>query len=188
MSESKLLDDATDQIMVARRTANEVMLGKRGLSAGERIALAEGFQACDRQRAEFARELQDARSHLAALRLTGEERIKVIALREDLVHEADRLCDFGLHTTVLALLDRLLDELKLLGAQPANDENISTADAATIARVTAGTVRRWVRKKVLKKHGAGARVRIRRDELEQYLRGADEAAPTPEDRARKRFA
>jgi len=78
------------------------------------------------------------------------------------------------------------DEMKLT-TKPANDEYLSTADAAQIARVTPGTVRRWVREKVLTKHGRGARVRIRRDELEEYLSGTEEAAATPADRARKRF-
>ncbi len=70
--------------------------------------------------------------------------------------------------------------------RPANDEYLSTADAAQIARVTPGTIRRWVRAKELTKHGKGPRVRIRRDELERYLAG--EQAVGPEDRARRRFA
>jgi excisionase family DNA binding protein len=69
--------------------------------------------------------------------------------------------------------------------KPANDEYLSTAEAAQIARVTTGTVRRWVRARQLTKHGTGARVRIRRDELERYLAG--EAVAGPEDRAMKRF-
>ena len=76
------------------------------------------------------------------------------------------------------------EEMKQL--KPANDEYLSTADAARIARVTPGTVRRWVREKELTKHGKGPRVRIRRDELEQYLAGESVAA-SPEDRARRRF-
>jgi excisionase family DNA binding protein len=77
------------------------------------------------------------------------------------------------------------DELKSTPA-PANDEYLSTADAAKIARVTTGTIRRWVREKTLTKYGKGARVRIRRDELEEYLSGST-AAAGPEDRARMRF-
>jgi excisionase family DNA binding protein len=77
------------------------------------------------------------------------------------------------------------DELDKRGAMPSNDEYISTADAARIARVTPGTIRRWVRGKQLARHGAG-RVRIRRDELERYLSGDGETM-TPEDRAKRRF-
>jgi len=77
------------------------------------------------------------------------------------------------------------DELKSAPA-PANDEYLSTSDAAQIARVTTGTIRRWVREKTLTKYGKGARVRIRRDELEEYLSSTTVEA-TPEDRARKRF-
>jgi excisionase family DNA binding protein len=76
-------------------------------------------------------------------------------------------------------------EVGKLATKPANDEYISTADAARIARVTPGTIRRWVRGKQLTKHGQGARVRIRLDELERYLSGADVASA--EDRAKRRF-
>lgn len=84
------------------------------------------------------------------------------------------------------IADVVRSELKLTSAKPANDEYLSTADAALIARVTPGTIRRWVREKTLTKHGKGARVRIRRDELEEYLSGTTVAA-SPEDRARRRF-
>jgi excisionase family DNA binding protein len=76
-------------------------------------------------------------------------------------------------------------ELKSFATKPANDEYLSTAEAAQIARVTSGTIRRWVRSKQLTKHGTGSRVRIRRDELERYLSG--EAEASPEERARRRF-
>lgn len=82
------------------------------------------------------------------------------------------------------IADVVRSELKLTTSKPANDEYLSTADAAQIARVTPGTIRRWVRAKQLTKHGAG-RVRIRRDELERYLSG--DPAAGPEDRARRRF-
>ncbi len=89
----------------------------------------------------------------------------------------------GLRTFIA---DIVRSELKLTATKPANDEYLSTADAAQIARVTPGTIRRWVRAKELTKHGKGPRVRIRRDELERYLAGED--AVGPEDRARRRFA
>jgi excisionase family DNA binding protein len=87
----------------------------------------------------------------------------------------------GLRTFIA---DVVRAELKLHAPAPANDEYISTADAARIARVTTGTIRRWVRARQLTKHGTG-RVRIRREELERYLSG--EAEASPEDRARRRF-
>jgi excisionase family DNA binding protein len=83
------------------------------------------------------------------------------------------------------IADVVRDELKL-NAKPANDEYISTTDAAEIARVTVGTIRRWVRDKALTKHGQGVRVRISRDELERYLTGVEDVG-SPEDRARRRF-
>lgn len=83
------------------------------------------------------------------------------------------------------IADVVRAEMKLSTAAPANDEYLSTADAAKIARVTPGTVRRWVRAKELARHGTGSRVRIKRAELERYLAGEEQASP--EDRARRRF-
>lgn len=77
------------------------------------------------------------------------------------------------------------DELTHRDPKPASDEYLSTADAAQIARVTPGTVRRWVRARQIARHGTGPRVRIRRDELERYLAGEQQASP--EDRAKRRF-
>lgn len=77
------------------------------------------------------------------------------------------------------------DELKLATPKPANDEYLTTAEAALFAHVTPGTIRRWVCAGKLTKHGTGARMRISRDELERYLAG--DAVASPEDRARRRF-
>lgn len=85
----------------------------------------------------------------------------------------------------LFIADVVRSELKSFSTKPANDAYLSTAEAAHIARVTTGTIRRWVRARQLTKHGTGSRVRIRRDELERYLSG--EAEASPEDRARRRF-
>lgn len=71
-------------------------------------------------------------------------------------------------------------------AKPANDEYLTTSAAAVIARVTPGTIRRWVRNKRITKHAAGGRVRISRAELERYLSGAP-ANESPSDKARRRF-
>ncbi len=85
----------------------------------------------------------------------------------------------------LLIADVVRAELALSAPKPANDEYLSTSEAAQIARVTTGTVRRWVRERQLTKHGTGQRVRIRRDELERYLGGA--VVEGAEDRARRRF-
>jgi excisionase family DNA binding protein len=67
---------------------------------------------------------------------------------------------------------------------------LSTSEAATHARVTAGTVRRWIREGRLRPHRAGRELRVSRAELDALI-----AAPcrtptseqTPEDRARSDF-
>lgn len=77
-----------------------------------------------------------------------------------------------------------------LGAQqPANDY-LSVAEAAAVARVSPGTVRRWVRRGELTRHEAGTRVLVKRDELERFLACevvAIDAHLSPEERARRRF-
>lgn len=80
-------------------------------------------------------------------------------------------------------------------AAAANDqapttEYLSTTEAAALARVTPGTIRRWIRAGELTRHEAGAHVRVRRDELEAFLRC--DVVPidknlSPEERARRRF-
>ena len=90
-----------------------------------------------------------------------------------------------LHGLRVFIAEVVRAELAHRDTKPANDEYISTADAAEIARVAPSTIRRWVRARQLAKHGTGPRVRIRRDELERYLAGEQEVGP--EDRARKRF-
>lgn len=92
----------------------------------------------------------------------------------------------------LESLVRAIVRDELAKARPANDssEYVSTTEAARIASVTPGTIRRWVRAGELTRHEAGNRVRIRRDELEQLLRC--EVVPidinlSPEERARRRF-
>jgi excisionase family DNA binding protein len=81
---------------------------------------------------------------------------------------------------------------ELAKVQPANDQQdyLSIAEAAAFARVSAGTVRRWVRAGELTRHEAGARVLVKRAELEAFIRC--EVVPidsklSPEDRARRRF-
>ena len=95
--------------------------------------------------------------------------------------------------TDLEELVRKIVRDELAKAKPANDAPsvyLSIAEAATHARVTPGTVRRWVRHGELTRHEAGARVLVRRDELERLL--ACEVVPidknlSPEERAKRRF-
>lgn len=79
---------------------------------------------------------------------------------------------------------------ELANAKPADAAYLSTAEAASLARVTTATIRRWVRAGELTRHEAGVRVLVRRDELEQLLKC--EIVPidsklSPEERARRRF-
>lgn len=57
-----ILPPGTTKIMRAREIAHHITLGKKRLSEDERLLLAEGFQECDRQRAEAVRERDDARA------------------------------------------------------------------------------------------------------------------------------
>lgn len=75
---------------------------------------------------------------------------------------------------------------ELAHARPANDDLLSSREAAKIARVTASTLRRWVRERLLARYGTGPRILIKRADLERFLSGAAEVA-SPEDRARRRF-
>jgi excisionase family DNA binding protein len=69
------------------------------------------------------------------------------------------------------------------------DEYLSTRSAASLASVTQGTVRRWVKEGRLARHMAGRVVRVSRLELERFLRdgGAKNDEETPEQNAAKRF-
>jgi excisionase family DNA binding protein len=74
--------------------------------------------------------------------------------------------------------------------KPANDEYLSVAEAATVARVTPYTIRRWLRRGELTKHHAGTRLLVRRDELDRLLACevvAIDVNLSPEERARRRF-
>ena len=50
------------------------------------------------------------------------------------------------------------------------DEYLATREAAGIAGVAVGTIRRWVREGRLPEHRAGRVVRVRRSDLEKLLR------------------
>lgn len=49
-------------------------------------------------------------------------------------------------------------------------EYLSTAEASSLARVSTGTIRRWINEERLKNFGAGREIRVRRDELEALMR------------------
>ena len=80
-------------------------------------------------------------------------------------------------------------------ASAANDqtpvgEYLSTTEAAAFARVTPGTIRRWIRAGELTRHEAGAHVRVRRDELEAFMKCeviSIDKNLSPRERARRRF-
>ncbi|MGN6108752.1 MAG: helix-turn-helix domain-containing protein [Kofleriaceae bacterium] len=55
-------------------------------------------------------------------------------------------------------------------AERPDPEFLSTAEAATIARVAQATIRRWTREGRLKDHGAGREVRVASAELRELLR------------------
>lgn len=68
-------------------------------------------------------------------------------------------------------------------------EYLSTADAAALAAVAEGTIRRWIREGRIAEHRAGRHVRVRRDDLEALLAGGARRPvdDSPEARARRDF-
>lgn len=94
--------------------------------------------------------------------------------------------------TDLESLVRQIVRDELAKAKPANDDGdyLTTAEAARIASVTPGTIRRWIREGELTRHEAGARVRVKRDELEAFLK-CDvvpiDSKLSPDERIRRKF-
>ena len=76
---------------------------------------------------------------------------------------------------------------ELAKATPANDEYLTTAEAAKVAKVTEGTVRRWARLGKLTTHRAGRVVRVRRSDLVELMRAADAPGLSPEAMAARDF-
>lgn len=63
-------------------------------------------------------------------------------------------------------------------------EYLTVNEAAEVARVVPNTIRRWQRTGRLDKHWAGSAVRVRRDDLDRFLRGRRRAdGRSPEDLA-----
>lgn len=94
--------------------------------------------------------------------------------------------------TIEGQLRELIAEVvrdELAKRQSASDY-LSVAEAAELARVSPYTIRRWVRHGALTRHTAGARLLVRRDELERHL--ACKVVPidinlSVEERAQRRF-
>jgi excisionase family DNA binding protein len=96
----------------------------------------------------------------------------------------------GLRALVAELVEaavaRALDKLR----QP--DQYLSTRQAAELAGVAQGTIRRWIRAGRLRAAGAGRLVRVRRADVEALLRSGGTRARaaadmTPEQLAAARF-
>lgn len=100
--------------------------------------------------------------------------------------------DSTLEGTLRSLIqDIVREEVSRAMRGPApQGEYLSTADAARLAAVTQGTVRRWIRARRLAGFGAGRELRVSRAELEQLMKCGRDDSPrgdgpdTPEARAR----
>lgn len=69
---------------------------------------------------------------------------------------------------IAPLVDVLVDSLAPSPPAPPA-EYLTTAAAATVASVSEGTIRRWVRDGKIRGYRAGRVLRVRRDELDQML-------------------
>lgn len=82
------------------------------------------------------------------------------------------------------------DELsRALADRDRPDQYLSPRRAAQIADVAPGTIRRWIREGRIAASSAGRAIRVRRSELETFLRSERRAAPdlTPEQLASRDF-
>lgn len=93
--------------------------------------------------------------------------------------------------TDLEQLVRQIVRDELSRSTPANDSPmLSVAEAATLARVSPYTIRRWVKLGELTRHRAGTKVLVKRDELVALLKCevvAIDSKLSPAERARRRF-
>lgn len=85
----------------------------------------------------------------------------------------------------ILLRELVREELaRALAERDAPVDYLSVEQAATVAKVAHGTVRRWVREGRLTDYRAGRVVRVRRDELERLMRGQRRSdGLTPEQQA-----
>lgn len=82
----------------------------------------------------------------------------------------------SLEETIRAIVrDELARAERERTAASSSDEYLSTGDAAKLADVASGTIRRWIREGKLTEHRAGRLVRIKRADLEEYLRAGGRA-------------
>jgi excisionase family DNA binding protein len=82
------------------------------------------------------------------------------------------------------------DEIKrALAAAKPHDEFLTTSEAATLAKVAIGSIRRWIRQGKLKRHVVGKTLRVSRAELDRLLQdpGPDHEL-SPEEQADRDFA
>ena len=96
----------------------------------------------------------------------------------------------SMRETIRAIVRDEVDRALAAHAVPA--EYLSTGEAAELARVAPGTIRRWIREHRLEQHRAGREVRVRRAELENLLRSGrrpanDATDLTPEQQALRDF-
>lgn len=80
------------------------------------------------------------------------------------------------------IMDLVRDEVRRVLAETTQpDEFLTTADAAKVAKVAQGTVRRWIRDGRLAPHHAGRELRVRRSDLDALMhdhgRGDRERSP-----------
>lgn len=92
----------------------------------------------------------------------------------------------GLDTMIRALVAAEVAR-QLAAFKPEVDEYLSTGEAAELAGVAVGTVRRWIREGRLSKHRAGRHLRVERSELESLLRNGHKPKLTPAQRAELDF-
>jgi excisionase family DNA binding protein len=96
----------------------------------------------------------------------------------------------GLRTLIAEVVR---DELRKLAVPTPAGEYLSTHEAAAVAKVTPGTIRRWIHEGKLPQRRAGRLVRVCRVELEQLLRDGTrgprvDRSVTPEALADRAFA
>jgi excisionase family DNA binding protein len=99
--------------------------------------------------------------------------------------------DVALRAMIIEVVrDVVKEEIGRAVAKTSSDEYLSPAEAARIASVAPGTIRRWMREGRIATHRAGRSVRVRRTDLVVFLRAERKPAPTmtPEQLADRDFA
>jgi excisionase family DNA binding protein len=84
------------------------------------------------------------------------------------------------------IVDVVREEVRrVLGEATQSDEYLTTAEAAEVAKVAQGTIRRWIRDGRLTPHHAGRELRVRRLDLDALMHdgGRRDRERTPEELA-----